>query len=368
MDAAIKAHPDALQPRLIRAEYLLRLGQPDRAQVLLEQIQSRYPRQPELLVLLAQAQLDNGQTRLALNTAQTLAAAAPGSAEAHYLLALAQGENGDARNMRKSLEQALAKDPGYPPARQAEVKLLALEKKYPEADAALNRLLREHPDDPDILNLKGWYAMLRGKPQEAAEAYRGVLARAAGSRAAAQLAQALWQAGDQAGAIKTLEDWATGHPDDSLSRYLLAGLYRAAQRPGDAQRLLQRVLDISPNNVLALNDLAWLLRKTDPKRALELAERAVQKTPNSPAILDTLATVLMEQGQDGEAVQVLRRAVQLDPGNPSLAFRLAQALNKTGRTEDSVKAVKALLSDGHAFPERQEALELLKRMTAQAGG
>lgn len=368
MDALIREHPEALQPRLIRAEYLLKLGQPDRAQVLLEPIQSHYPRQPELLALLTQAQIDNGRARLALNTAKSLVEAAPKAARSHYLLALAQGENGDTRAMRKSLEQALALEPGFAPARLAEVRALAIDKKYPEAEARLKQWQQEHPDDPDLLSLRGWYASLRGRPDEAARVYRRLLETAPGTQAATQLAQAQWRSGDQAGAIATLERWTESHPDDSFGRYLLAGLYRAMDRAAEARKQLESVLEISPNNAPAMNDLAWLLRTSDSRRALEWAERATQAAPQSPQALDTLAAVLMDQGRDREAVEVLRRAVALDPGNPSLAYRLALALNKAGRTEDSRKAIESLLSDGQAFPERKEALDLLKRMMARKGG
>lgn len=368
MDAAIREHPEALQPRLIRAEHLLGLGQPDRAQILLEQIQNRYPRQPELLALLVRAQLDNGRSRLALNSAKSLAEAAPKAARSHYLLAVAQGENGDTRAMRKSLEHALALEPGFAPARLAEVRRLALDRKYAEAEARLRQLQREHPDDLEVLSLSGWYATLREQPEEAAAAYRRMLEKAPGTRAATKLAQTQWQSGDRAGAISSLEQWTNSHPDDSFSRYLLAGLYRAMDRTGDARQQLEKVLEISPNNAPALNDLAWLLRTADPRRAQALAERATQLAPQSPQALDTLAAVLMEQGRDRQAVDVLRRAVDLAPGNPSVAYRLALALSKAGHTEDSRKAIESLLSGEQAFPERKEAQDLLRRMASRQGG
>jgi predicted Zn-dependent protease len=227
-------------------------------------------------------------------------------------------------------------------------------------------MLKDRPDDVEVLGLKAWYEQLRGRPAEAATAYRRILAQSPGSRIASQLAQALWQAGDRAGAIRTLEQWTAGHPEDSLGRYLLAGLYQSEQRHDDAGRQLQRVLEISPHNVMAMDDLACLLRKSEPRRALELAERAARKDPASPALLDTLAAVLLDQGQTGRAAEALRRAVAIDPGNPSLKFRLA--LDEAGRTRDSLDSVKALLSDDPTFPERKEAQELLKSVTAQAGG
>lgn len=367
MDTAIKDNPDALRPRLIRAEYALRVGQPDRALALLEQAPSQYARHPELLGLLVQARLDNGQASRALESARLLAEAAPRSAMAHYLLAVAQGDNGGAGEMHKSLERALALDPSFGPARRAEVKLLAMEKKYPEAEARLNKLARERPDDAEVLSLKGWYAGVRGQSREAVEAYRRLLEKAPGTRVATRLAQAQWRAGDQAGAVASLEKWLDNHPSDGLSRYVLAGLYREVGRRESARQQLEKLLESSPNNVPAMNDLAWLLRDSDPARALELAERAAEAAPQLPMVLDTLAAILTDRGQELRAAELLKRAVALDPGNPSIAYRLAVALDKAGRTGDSLKTVKTLLADDRPFPERKDAQALLNRMTAQAG-
>lgn len=367
MDTAIKDNPDALRPRLIRAEYALRIGQPDRALALLEQAPSEYARHPDLLALLVQVRLENGQAGRALEAARTLTEVSPKSANAYYLLAMAQGDNGNAREMRKSLEQAGALDPAFGPARRAEVRLLAMEKKYPDAEARLNKLVRERPDDPELLSLTGWYAAVRNQRQDAVRAYRKLLETAPSTRAVTQLAQAQWRADDRAGAVASLETWLANHPEDGLSRYVLAGLYRETGRRDEARAQLEKLLTSSPNNVPAMNDLAWLLRDSDPARALELAEHAVEAAPQLPMALDTLAAILMERDQNLRAAELLRRAVALDPGNPSITYRLAVALNKAGRTGDSLKTVKSLLADERAFPERKDAQALLNRMTAQAG-
>jgi putative PEP-CTERM system TPR-repeat lipoprotein len=332
MEAAIKEHPEALQPRLVRAETLLRFGQPDRAQALLEQIRGRHPRHPDLLALLVRAQLDNRQPQHALHTAKALAEAAPGSAKAHYLLALVQGELGDASGMRRALERSLATDAGFLPAREAEVRVLALEKKPGEAQAKLDRLAQEYPDAPEVLLLKGGFALARNRPEAAVTAYRRALALAPGTHVVTKLAQALWKSGDRQGAIDTLETWCQSHADDSYGRYVLAGLYRAENRPEPARRRLEEVLAISPKNALAMNDLAWLLRGREPQRALELAEQAAEAMPQSPAILDTLALVLMDLDQAERALPWLRRAAELAPADPAIGRHLAQALSKTGGT------------------------------------
>ena len=79
----------------------------------------------------------------------------------------------------------------------------------------------------------------------------------------------------------------------------------------------QTVLKIDPNDVQALNNIAWL-RAThpDPKfrdgvQAMILARRAVELTPDNPEILDTLAAAYAEAGRFPEAVETARKALDL---------------------------------------------------------
>lgn len=86
----------------------------------------------------------------------------------------------------------------------------------------------------------------------------------------------------------------------------------------------REVLQRQPNNIVAMNNLAWLLRDTDTTEALELSRRAAEQAPDSAAILDTYGWVLHGAGQHQQALEVLSRALELDPGNADIEAHLAQ--------------------------------------------
>jgi tetratricopeptide (TPR) repeat protein len=87
-----------------------------------------------------------------------------------------------------------------------------------------------------------------------------------------------------------------------------------ARQWGKARIAYQMVLGYSPNDPTALNNMAWVLLfpdetgTTDPKRALQLVSRAIQKD-RSPNILDTAAEANFQCGNVHEAVRLEREAV-----------------------------------------------------------
>ena len=85
-------------------------------------------------------------------------------------------------------------------------------------------------------------------------------------------------------------------------------------RPREAVRAYEKVLELAPDEPTALNDLAWLLTTgpeslRDPPRALGLALKAAAIKPEA-AILDTLAEAYLANGRPGEALVWARRALE----------------------------------------------------------
>jgi len=109
-----------------------------------------------------------------------------------------------------------------------------------------------------------------------------------------------------------------------------ANMARADWLVSDGQEQLaishyETVLDSNPGNPAALNNLAWVLRESDPKRALALSEQASQKVADNPMVLDTYGWLLHLAGQNDEAIRVLEQAVALAPENEEISAHLEAA-------------------------------------------
>ena len=97
-------------------------------------------------------------------------------------------------------------------------------------------------------------------------------------------------------------------------------LLLAAKRTDDFLALARQLEADMWNDPAQLNGMAWKMVTGDPEaeeiltESLKYAQRAVELTDESdPAILDTLARILFEQGQVDSAVDWQRKALELAP-------------------------------------------------------
>ena len=91
------------------------------------------------------------------------------------------------------------------------------------------------------------------------------------------------------------------------------------------------MLELAPKNPMLLNNLAWALGKLNDKSALEVAQQALALAPNSPVVLDTYGSLLLDNGDGAKGVETLRKAVSLGPKLPQLRVNLAPRAGEDGR-------------------------------------
>jgi tetratricopeptide (TPR) repeat protein len=108
---------------------------------------------------------------------------------------------------------------------------------------------------------------------------------------------------------------------------LLARLYAAEKDFVGAKREYESVLEQDSNNLVALNDYAWLFRTQDPVRSLRLAIRAAKIAPNSPDVLHTLAEIQSINGMLDEAERSIDKAIVMRPEDPDLQLTRKKIMN-----------------------------------------
>ena len=99
-----------------------------------------------------------------------------------------------------------------------------------------------------------------------------------------------------------------------------------------AIELYEKAIGLSPNNAIALNNLAWLYFENGNSKARELAEKAYQLAPNSAGILDTYGWILVNEGSVAEGIELLQKAVAAADSSgidvAEIEAHLAIAMNK----------------------------------------
>jgi tetratricopeptide (TPR) repeat protein len=165
---------------------------------------------------------------------------------------------------------------------------------------------------------------------------------------------------DQAGAHKALEQAVKRDNRLPGLQFLLASLYEAAQEYDRAIEQYSRLLELSPENPLYLNNLAYALavRKNSIQEALRLAEKAFSLAKENPGIADTLGWIYHLSGQNKKAAKPLEEAAKAAPQNAEMHLYFAVVIAAAGNKLASQAALQRALEIDPEMDRREEVKQL----------
>jgi len=126
--------------------------------------------------------------------------------------------------------------------------------------------------------------------------------------------------------------------------------------------VFEDVLKREPGNPVALNNLAWTYQQEKDPRALATAQLALKASNNSPAVMDTVGWMMVEQGDTKGGLPLLQKAASLAPNALEIRYHLAVAMNKSGDKAGARKELTEVLSQNKPFGQIDDARALLKTL------
>ncbi len=205
--------------------------------------------------------------------------------------------------------------------------------KSDDAIKNLQQLARDNPKRLDYLYALANFQAQLGKYSDAAENYKTILKTTTNS-------EDLWlrlglmqrRLGQNQASLASFEQAQNANPkgvEGSLQRALLLD---ATGEKKQAREGYLKVLGVEPENVTALNNLAYIEAEDgqDLDQALTLAEKARKQKPDSTEISDTLGYIYYQKNLYAQAIQSLKTAIAGDPKNATFHLHLAMALLKSG--------------------------------------
>ena len=125
--------------------------------------------------------------------------------------------------------------------------------------------------------------------------------------------------------------------DMQADHWMLIGmLNEKCDDPASAAAAYRHALSLNSVQPVAANNLAMLLRHTDPDEALRLARiAAADEGPNRASFLDTLAAVHEQRGELQSALDSARKAAELAPGSTAIQSRLTRLKAASGESQSS---------------------------------
>lgn len=339
----IRGHPTVARLSGALAVLQLRTGDAPGARKTIDEALERTPEDAGLLLQSARLYLAARQTQQAVRTVDRLVAGNPDSADAQALRAQIATLSGDRAEIERHVERTLSLDPENVVARVLRARLNIRDGRLDEAQNLLSAVERTNATHPEVLGLAGDLAMVREAFEEATVAYRQALQALPSVTLLQRLVKARLGAKDLAGAESDLEQWLRTNPRDAATMASLAEIRMARGLRDAALETYQQVLGIDPENVQALNNLAWELRGTEPRRALEYSQRAVEAAARHPAVLDTHAMVLLDNGDVDEADRVVLEARLAAPNVALFAYHHAMVRARAGDRSGAVAILESIL-------------------------
>lgn len=415
VDALLKQYPDDPALVMVRADLEFQQGRLDAGMQLLSRVEQLEPKRPDGPYLKGVAWLKVGRANEALAEARRALKLAPDNVPALVLAAqaaLALGENAPAVDYAAA---AVKHNPQQWDAHLLEIEALARLGRHADALPLAESLVEKQPQMlAGHLAAASLLGSLNRRDDataafvKAREQIPGDLAlltaevtHLAGFDAAAASHLAESQAGDKPNTLTCLaiaqgfqaakrmdeaETWAkrglAAAEDDQrvLANLFLGNLALSIGMPtkdtarlASARDYFQAVLEVEPRNMLAANNLAWLLADCfdDPQRAvtiIELARGDIPVDQFAPSVLDTMAMVYRTAGRLDEAVELLKPALQRYPDEPLLNFQLGMALAAQKRTFEAQQALERALRLGLSGEARDQAQRELDALRTAAAG
>lgn len=277
-----------------------------------------------------------------------------------------------------SLDDFVGHNPAANEARLTLARLLISEKRYEESRRHFDRLVKDHPDNPEVIYPVAMLALQQGdtttgrsqlenllktdfpdkstihfflgqleqeqkQPDAALAHYRQVTGGEQFVPARSRAAQILMQQGKNAEARELLANTRAGTPAERIQLTLAESqLLREAGRHNEAYIVLDRALAAQPNDSELLYEAALTAERIGKPEILEMhLKHLLALKPDHAHALNALGYSLAERNQRlPEAHDLIARALSLAPEDPFIMDSMGWVLFRLGKLPEALQTLE----------------------------
>lgn len=291
----------------------------------------------------------------------------PKNPEAWYQMGMANQAAGDLRSAVANYGRAVEAHQGHPGAtsKLAELKAASGDPALAaEAEQQLKAVLRTSPGNPQVLNALALTELRLGNQMGAVEHLQAALkALPSDAKIRSNLASVHLARGEMSAAENALKEIAAQQPLAASPAIALGRFYALAREFGKAETSLRRAIELDKGNLVALQDLAEVLRmKGDMKGAEETFMRLSQS--GTKAARPAYGIFLHEIGKKDQALVEFKKLYNEDPNDRYARNRLIEAYLATDGEAAAGPIIDAALRNN---PKDADALRYRSRLALQHG-
>jgi len=342
----------------------------------------------DALIGMMRLELMNGDTAKALSYLQRATKSSGDTKRAKIEFAMLQMMRNDHKGALESLKKVTDADPKDLQAwslmaavtmqlcdvTKDEKARKALEKELSNTILPAMERVSDNPYDYYVQTTKAFLLMRKGDDEKSRREARDAFATAAKSRPDIQATQDLVlqldiSLDDKEEAEQHARDVLRRNRDAPLANYVMGSIAMGKGNYREAESFLRRAVGGNKPNVLALNDLAEVLRRNKVYvEAERYARKAVEAAPSLYVAWETLGAILMDaKGNLDEAEKCVRKACELSKKNGReedvrMLVSLARVLSLKGdktHAKNAIRKVQARIGELSEF-EVKEFEELKK--------
>lgn len=359
---AIEAEPKQATPRLALVELHHLEGERGKALAAANEAANALPHDSRIQDALAMAQARAGEIDASLATRARIVERDPTSVTALVKLAATQLIVKREAEAIQTLRKTLLLQPDMVSAQSMLYTIHRSRNAVDEALRVARDVQRQRPKAALGYVMEGELMMSSSKADQAIKAYREALSRERTATNVTRLHAAL-ERDDKAADARTLVDgWLKDNPKDVEVLLYLGDVALVRKSLDEARMRYEAALARSANNVIALNNLAWIAAQQKDARARSYAEKAYALAPRNPAVLDTYGGILLAAGDADRGLQMMRQAVSAAPFANDLRLNLARGLAGAGRKDDARKELEPLVALGSKYERAAEVADLMKTL------
>ena len=309
-----------------QAMRLLAADQPQLAREQATEILRHYPEEVNSHLVVAAAIRAEGDNTRALQLLQALVARAPDFALAQQELGFAFAQAGEPINAIEALKKAVE-----------------IESKLPACWKLMTELYMAEGDDESAADASTQFLL--------ATSQEPVLVRAV----------QFFKRGEIGHAERLARDFLKEHPADVIAIRLLADIGIRVGALDEAEKLLERCLELDTDFDLARLNYADVLKKRQKlELALEQIDSLLQKDPKRFGYLVTRGAILIDMGDFDRAVPAYQYLVDHFPSRPKITLSQGHALRAVGRLDDAIEAYRKTIEQQPSFGDAYWSLANLK--------